>query len=465
MKQMKQTIIKNAGAVVSCDAEDRVYRDTDILIEGSRIKEIGKDLEAPGAEVLRGEGMFVYPGLVDTHNHYFQTFVRNLMPIDYPNISVIEWLNDIYEIFKLIDEDAIYYSSMTAMTDLIKHGCTAAFDHQYCFPDTTVKELVDRQFDAAELLGLRYHAGRGCNTLPREEGSTIPPEMRETTDEFIKDCERLIDRYHDASDFSMRQVVVSPCQPVNCYKETFTESVKLARDKGVFLHTHLGEGESEIMKERWGMRTLDWCEDIGFAGPDVFYAHCWELTDREYSRMAASGTGISHCPSPATLGGFPILNIPELDRRGVRLGLGCDGSATNDSANLLDALRMSYLMQCFHSKQRGGSPSPYRMLKLATRDSAALLGRKDLGSLEPGKGADLFMINSRRMELAGAGHDPANLLARAGVTGPVDLTMINGRVVFKDGVMMSMDEEKMYREAEKACDGAIRSKASAYKDI
>ncbi len=462
---MKQTVIKNARAIVTCDGEDRIYRDSDILIEGSMIKEIGKDLEVPGAEVIRGDGMFVYPGLVDTHNHYFQTFVRNLMPIDYPNITVIEWLNDIYEIFKMIDSDAVYYSSMTAMTDLIKHGCTSAFDHQYCYPNTTIKELVDRQFEASELLGIRYHAGRGCNTLPRKEGSTIPPEMLETTDEFIKDCERLIGLYHDSSDFSMKQIVVSPCQPVNCYKETFTESISLARDKGVMLHTHLGEGESEMMKERWGMRTLDWCEEIGFAGPDVFYAHCWELTDDEYSKMAASGTGISHCPSPATLGGFPILNIPELDRKGVRLGLGCDGSATNDSANLLDALRMSYLMQCYHSKQRGGSPSPYRMLKLATKDGADLLGRKDLGSLEPGKGADLFMINSERMELAGASHDPANLLARAGVTGPVDLTMINGKVVFRDGEMQSMDEQKMYRQAEEACDAAIRSKASAYKEI
>lgn len=460
---MKRTIIKNASAIVSCDSNDHIYKDCDILIEGSKILKIKKDIEDPTAEVISAKGKFIYPGLVNTHHHFFQTFVRNLMAVDYPNITVIQWLDEIYEIFKMIDSDAIYYSSLTAMTDLIKHGCTTAFDHQYCFPNTTDKKLVDRQMEAASLLGIRYHAGRGANTLPREEGSTIPAEMLETTDEFLSDCERLIDLYHNPDPFSMSQIVIAPCQPVNCYKETFVESVKLARDKNVLLHTHLGEGENDLMLQRWGKRTLDWCEETGFIGPDVWYAHGWELLPEEFKTMANSGTGLSHCPAPAVLGGFPILDIPAMQKAGMKLSLGCDGSATNDSSNLLDSLRMAYLMQCFHSKERGGSPSPYEMLKIASSGGAEMLGRKDLGSLEAEKAADLFMVDMSRLEMAGTTHDPANLLARAGVTGEVYLTMINGKVVFKEGELTGIDEKRLFNEAEKACNSSIRDRCAAYK--
>ena len=317
--------------------------------------------------------------------------------------------------------------------------------------------------EAAELLGMRYHAGRGANTLPKSEGSTVPDEMVETTDEFLKDCERLIDKYHDSDPFSMCQIIVAPCQPINCYKETFTESISLARDKGVYLHTHLGEGENDPMSLRWGKRTLEWCEDIGFIGSDVWYAHGWELTPEEYKVMAKTKTGLSHCPAPATLGGFPILDIPAMKKAGMSLSLGCDGSSTNDSSNLLDSLRMAYLMQSFHSKERGGSPTSYEMLKLATVGGAQMMGRNDIGSLEVGKGADLFMIDTEKLEYSGALHDPANLIARMGATGPVWLTMINGKVVFRDGVLQGIDEKGLAEEAEEACTRVIRNQSSKYK--
>ncbi len=257
-------------------------------------------------------------------------------------MSVITWINEIYEIFKYMNEEAIYYSSLSAMADLVKHGCTTAFDHQYCYPESAGKLLIDRQMDAAALLGIRYHAGRGANTLPKSKGSTVPDEMVETTDEFLNDCQRLIDKYHDPGDFSMRQNVVAPCQPVNCYKETFTESIQLARDKGVLLHTHLGEGENAPMNERWGKRTLQWCEDIG--------------------------------------------------------------------------------------------------------------------TLEPGKGADLFMIDTGKLKLSGTLHDPANLIARTGITGPVWLTMINGKVVYRESSFPGVDERQLAEDAEKTCTRVIRDR-------
>ena len=458
-------LIKNASAVVSCDAEDTVYRDTDILIENGTISRIGKALDETGIEVIDGRGKFVYPGLVNTHHHFFQTYVRNLVTIDYPSMSVLEWIDRIYEIFKLVTEDVIYYSSLTAMADLVKHGCTTAFDHQYCYPDGAGKHLVDRQMDAAEKLGIRYYAGRGANTLYRSEGSTVPDEMVESTDEFISDCERLIDKYKDDSPSPIRGIVVSPCQPINCRKETFEESVALARRRSVMMHTHLGEGENPGMLERYGMRTLNWCREIGFAGPDVWYAHGWELSSTELESMAKEGTGLSHCPAPAVLGGFPILDMPFITELGLRFGLGCDGSATNDSSNLLDTVRMAYLAQAGKSKSRGTAVAPYHVLKAATSGGAAVLGRNDLGVLEPGSSADLFMVDVSGLEFAGALHDPANMLPRVGVTGNVWLTMIAGRVVFKDGELTGVDEHELAAKAEEVCTRDIRKRSEAFKTL
>lgn len=457
----KGILIRGAEAVVTCGKTDAVARNCDIAIDNGKITALGSGLEPEGRDIIDAKGKFVYPGMINTHHHFFQTFVRNLLTIDYPNISLLEWLDKIYRIFKEIDSEAIYYSSLTAMADLLKHGCTTAFDHQYCYTRKTGKSPVDRQMEAAALMGIRYHAGRGCNTLPREEGSTIPDEMRETTAEFIKDCDRLIGLYHDPKPFAMTRIVVAPCQPVNCYPDTFIESAALARDRGVRLHTHLAEGETALMESRWGKRTLRWAEDIGFLGPDLWIAHGWEIRPDEYPVMAQTGTGIAHCPAPAILGGCPILDIPALRGAGVVIGLGCDGSATNDSSNLLDSLRTAYLMQCFYAKERGGAPSPYELFKIATVGGAKILGREELGSLEPGKGADLFMVDTGGLELSGALHDPKNLLAHAGVTGPVWLTMVNGKVVYREGRLCGVDEAALAEKAEEACTRAIRSQFPA----
>ena len=291
---MTGVLFRNCAAVVlDHGMEPEVLRDVDVLTEGPEIKTIGLNLVAPNATVKDATGWFIYPGLVNTHHHFFQTFVRNRAELDWTKLSLIEWLDMIYPIFSRLTEDCFYHSSLTAMAELIKHGCTTAMDHQYCFPRHAGKRLIDRQFEAAELLGLRFHAGRGGNTLPKSEGSTIPDEMLETTDEFIADCERVIDAYHDPKRFGMRQVVVAPCQPVNCYKDTMVQSVALARDKGVILHTHAGEGESPVMEARTGQRTIAYLEDMGFAGSDTFYAHCWVLSKSRVSLLLKSIPDIS----------------------------------------------------------------------------------------------------------------------------------------------------------------------------
>jgi hydroxyatrazine ethylaminohydrolase len=441
-------LLKGCAAVVT---GNEVLRDADLLTDGPAIKAIGPGLSAPGAEVIDASGWFVYPGLVNTHHHFFQCFVRNRVGLDWTKLSVIEWLDRIYPIFAQLTEESFYHSSLTAMAELAKHGCTTAFDHQYCFPRKAGKGIVDRQFEAAEKIGLRFHAGRGTNTLPKSEGSTIPDEMLETTDEFLADCERLIDAYHDGGPFSMRQVSLAPCQPVNCYRETFVESIRLARDKGAILHSHVGEGESEVIRARHGMRTVDYLQEMGFCGPDTFYAHCWELSEDELRKMAASGTGVSHCPEPVYLVGTEVTPIPAMEALGVRVGLGCDGAASNDNSNLMHCLHSAYMLQCLVASSRSHKvPEPATFLRYGTSGGASLLGRTDIGQLVPGMAADLFAIDSRRMDYVGTRHDPESLIPRVGIGMATDMTMVNGRIVWADGDFPGLDERQMVVEAEAA---------------
>ena len=458
----RKILIRGAKAIVSCDAADTVYEKADMVIDGQRIEAIGTGLaEKPEYsrgfdEVIDADGMFIYPGLINTHHHFFQEFVRNLVTIDYPNMTVPEWISRIYQIFQEIDDEVIYYTSMTAMADLLKHGCTTAFDHQYCYTVKSGKRPVDRQMEAAGQLGIRYHAGRGANTLPPSAGSDIPEKMVETTEEFLQDCERLVNLYHDPKPFAMSQIVPAPCQPMNCYPETFRDTASFCRSRGLQMHTHLGEGECAVMESRWGMRTPAWAENIGFVGPDVWVAHAWELTKEEYELLGRTGTGVSHCPTPALLGGFPILPMKQMQEAGVNISIGCDGSATNDGSNLLDAMRLAWMAQSWYTKERGGSITPYDMLKIATVNGAKSLGRADLGSLEPGKAADMFFIDTRKLELTGALHDPKNLIVRTGLTGTTARTIVGGKTVFDGTRLTGVDEYRLAEEGERVCTRVLR---------
>jgi hydroxyatrazine ethylaminohydrolase len=445
-------LLKDCAAIVP-SASAPVLFGQDILITGKAISALGPKLSAgplpAGTQVIDASGWFVYPGLINTHHHFFQCFVRNRADLDWTRLSVIEWLDRIYPIFSRLTEDQFYHASVVALADLVKHGCTTAFDHQYNFPRHAGSRIVDRQFQAADLFGIRMYAGRGGNTLPKSEGSTIPDAMLETTDEFLADCERLIDSYHDAGPFSLRQVAVAPCQPVNCYRETFVESVRLARDKGVLLHTHVGEGESPVMQARTGCRTVEYLEEIGFAGPDTWYAHCWELTHPELARMAATGTGVSHCPEPVYLVGAEVTDIPAMQALGLRIGLGVDGAASNDNSNLMHCIHSAYMLQCLVAGTRSHPvPDPAAFLGYATTGGAALLGRRDIGHLAPGMAADLFAIDTRRLEYVGTRHDPASLIPKVGIGTTVDMTMINGCIVWQDGAFPGLDEGALFAAAE-----------------
>lgn len=446
-------LFKSCDAIVSCDDNNTVYKHADMLVRDYSIAHIEQEIPdkdlPPDVQIIDARGHFIYPGLINTHHHFFQCFVRNHVQLDWTRYSVIEWLDRIYPVFSKLDEACFYHSSLVAMAELIKHGCTTAFDHQYNYPRHAGKHLIDRQFDAADVLGMRFHAGRGGNTLPKSEGSTIPDEMCETTDEFIADCERLIDAYHDEQPFAMRRVAVAPCQPVNSYESTFAQSVVLARDKKVLLHSHVGEGESEILRQRTGMRTVDWCEHMDFVGQDVWLAHCWELNAAEIRQLSVSQTGVSHCPEPVYLVGAEVTPIAQMQAAGVRIGLGVDGAASNDNSNLMHCIHSAYMLQALVASSHDFAvPLPKDFLKFATRGGADLLHRPELGCLAVDKAADLFMLDTRKAEYVGALHDPESLITKLGIATPVDLTMINGRVVWRNGEFPGLDEIKLARDAQ-----------------
>lgn len=438
---MHKILIQSADAIITCDQNDRLLKDCDILIEDNRIVAIGKNLPAEGAEIINGKGRFVYPGLVNTHHHLLQAFSRNIPAIQ--SSELFDWLLYLYNVWCNVNPDYIYYSSMVAMGEFIKFGGTTMFDHHFAFPRSSKKEIIDREFEAASELGVRFHAGRSSFTRGKSKGGLPPEELIETTEETLLDSERLIDKYHDPKEFSMRQVAVAPCSPFSVDTDVMVESVKLARRRGVRLHTHLAEtmDEERYCLEVYGRRPLDWAEDCGFIGSDVWYAHGIHFSDEEVARLARTKTGVSHNPVSNMKLSSGVCKVPLMLELGVPVGLAVDGCGSNDASNLLNEIRIAYLLHRLNSGNK--APTGYQILKLATRGSAELLGRSDIGSLEVGKAADLFMINVDLLDCVGALMDPMSFLGTVGYTRPVELTMVNGKVIWKDGRLQGIDEDKI----------------------
>ncbi|MCI8715581.1 MAG: 8-oxoguanine deaminase [Oscillospiraceae bacterium] len=443
---MSSLLIQNASAIVTCDSRDTVYENASVLMEDGVITRIAHDIPASG-ETVDAAGCIVYPGLINTHHHLYQTFSRNLPAVQ--GMELFDWLRALYEIWKNLDSGVVYHSSMTGLGELLRHGCTTCFDHHYVFPRGRSEGLLDAQFAAAEELGIRMFASRGSMDLSKKDGGLPPDSVVQSVDEILSDCRRAVERFHDPRPFSMRQVALAPCSPFSVSEELLRQSALLARDLGVRLHTHLCETKDEerFVQERFGMRPLAYMESLGWIGADVWYAHGIHFNDSELRRLAGTGTGVAHCPISNMKLSSGVCRVPEMLELGVPVGLAVDGSASNDGSNLLEELRTAYLLHRLHASER--APSGYDVLKMATAGSARVLGRSDIGSLEPGKAGDLFLIDKRRLELVGADLDPKSLLGTVGWKGAVDCTVVNGRVVVRDGRLTGVDEERAYREADR----------------
>ncbi|AFR71577.1 hydroxydechloroatrazine ethylaminohydrolase [Brachyspira pilosicoli B2904] len=442
---MSSLFIKNASSIVTCDNNDRVHNNSNILIENGVITYIGKE-EKNADRVIDASGCFVYPGLINTHHHLFQIFTRNLPQVQ--NMELFEWLTNLYEIWKNLNHDVVYYSSMTAMGELLKTGCTTCFDHHYLFPQKNSEMLLDSQFRAAKDLGIRMYASRGSMDLSKKDGGLPPDSVVQSLDEILKDCDRVVKKYHDPSKYSMSMVALAPCAPFNVTGELMKQSAVLARDLKVRLHTHLCETKDKevFVREKFNMRPLEYMETLGWVGEDVWYAHGIHFNDEELKYLADTKTGVAHCPISNMKLSSGVCKIPEMLKLGVPVGLAVDGSASNDGSSLLEEMRVCYLLHRLNSSDK--APSAYDILKIATNGGAKVLGRDDIGSLEVGKAADLFMIDMRRLEMVGANFDSKSLFGTIGWKGSVDYTIVNGKVVVEKGKIVTIDEEKIYRLAD-----------------
>lgn len=441
---MASLLIKNASYIVTCDAKDTVCQNSNLLIEDGVITSVGQ-INTQADEIIDAANCIVYPGLINTHHHLYQVFSRNLPQVQ--NMELFDWLKTLYEIWKNLDREVIFHSSRTGMGELMKNGCTTCFDHHYVFPNGQADGLLDAQLSVAEDLGIRMYLSRGSMDLSKKDGGLPPDSVVQTVDEILKDCQTAVEKFHDPSRYSMRRVALAPCSPFSVSEELLRQSAVLARDLGVRLHTHLCETKDEerFVQERCGMRPLAYMESLGWTGSDVWYAHGIWFNDEELRRLAETGTGVAHCPISNMKLASGVCRVPEMLQLSVPVGLAVDGSASNDGSNLLEELRVAYLLHRLHSSEK--APSGYDLLKIATVGSARILGRDDIGSLEVGKAGDLFLVDTRRLELVGADLDPKSMLATVGLKGPVDYTVVNGKITVREGRLANIDEGA---EAEKA---------------
>ena len=445
---MSSLLIRSISQLVTCDENDRILRDVDLYCRDGFIQAIGQNLDVTADETVDARHMLCYPGLVNTHHHLYQVFSRNLPKVQ--NMELFGWLKTLYEIWKNLDADVIRLSSLTGMGELMKHGCTTCFDHHYVFPAHS-GDLLASQFAAADELGIRIYASRGSMDLSVKDGGLPPDSVVQTVDEIMADSVRCIEKYHDASYGAMHRVALAPCSPFSVSAELLRQSAILARQYHVRLHTHLCETKDEenFMLEREGVRPLAYMERLGWIGDDVWFAHGIHFNDEELRLLADTGTGVAHCPISNMKLSSGIARIPEMLALGVPVGLAVDGSASNDGSSLMEELRVAFLLHRLNSSK--AAPSGYDILKMATRGSARLLGRDDIGQLAVGKCADLFLIDSRRLELVGSCFDARSVLGTVGVRGPVDYTVVQGRVTVREGRLATVDEGRVAEDANCKC--------------
>jgi 8-oxoguanine deaminase len=424
----------------------------DVLIEGGKIARIGSRLERPAAgpetEIIDCSSCVVMPGLVNTHHHFYQTLQRCVPSVqDQP---LFNWLTSLYEIWKNLDDDAVHWSTLVACGELLKSGCTTSTDQLYVFPKGTGGRFIDVEIEAASAIGMRFHPTRGSMSLGRSRGGLPPDEVVQTEDEILEDCDRLISKYHDSEPGAMVRIALGPCSPFSVTKELLVKTRELASKRGVLLHTHIAEteDENEYCLETYGMRPVDLMDECGWLGDDVWYAHGIHFTNDEIANLSKTGTGICHCPTSNMRLGSGAARVPEMLSAGVRLGLGVDGSASNDSSDMLAELRNCFLLQRL---AHGSSAITARqVLSLGTSGGASLLRREDIGMIQEGKAADIIGIDVDDIPHAGALHDYIASIVLCGGSHAVDFSVINGLTVVRDGRLVLADESEIVREANKA---------------
>ncbi len=446
-------LIKNAALIATFNDQGEELAGYDLLIEGNRIRKIGKNLTLPpkaseSAEVIDASHHLVLPGLINTHHHLYQTLTRNLPGAQ--NAKLFDWLVYHYPRWARLDADAVYWSTLLGMAELLKTGATTTLDHLYLYPRHLQADLVGLQMEAAARIGMRFVATRGSMTRGRSQGGLPPDEVVQSPQEVLEDSVRVIETYHDPRPLALRRVALAPCSPFSVEEEVMRETARLARQYGVRLHTHLAETRDEetYCLETYGKRPLALMESLGWVGPDVFFAHGIWFNDEELQLLADTGTGIAHCPSSNMRLGSGIARVREMLDLGVRVGLAVDGSASNDTSDMLGEVRNALLLQ--RVRYGASGLTAREALRIATRGGADLLGFPELGSIEEGKGADLVLIDLDHLQYTGALADPVAAVVFAGYHHQVAYTLVNGRVVVREGRLTTVDEEEIRQRADQA---------------
>ena len=427
---MAEILIKNASVVVTMDDARRELSGADIRLRDGVIAEIGQDLQSAG-EVVLASGCVVTPGLVNTHHHLYQTLTRAVPGGQ--NALLFGWLQTLYPIWSRFGPEEMRVSAQVGLAELALSGCTLTSDHLYLYPNGA---RLDDTIEAAAEVGMRFHPTRGSMSIGVSDGGLPPDSLVEKEAAILEDSIRLIDRFHDASDGSMCRVGLAPCSPFSVSRELMRDTAVLARDKGVMLHTHLAENDEDIAysEAQFGCRPGQYAEDLGWTGADVWHAHCVKLDGQEIDLFAKSKTGVAHCPCSNCRLGSGIAPVRAMRDAGVKVGLGVDGSASNDAGNLVAEARMSMLLQ--RVQNGADAMGPREALEIATRGGAEVLGRDDCGQIAVGKRADLAIWDVTGVESAGS-WDPAALLL-AGPTQVRDL-FVEGRQIVRDGQMTSIN--------------------------
>lgn len=431
-------ILRHADVVVTMDAQRREIADGAVVVNGPVIAWVGASADIPApwletAEVIDLHGHVLMPGLVNTHHHMYQSLTR-VVP-EAQDAELFGWLQNLYLLWAGLTPEMVRVSTQTAMAELMLSGCTTTSDHLYLFPNGS---RLDDAIEAADAMGMRFHAARGSMSVGRSQGGLPPDSVVEREADILADSERLIARWHDPARHSMRRIVLAPCSPFSVSRDLMRESAVLARARGVSLHTHLAENDNDIAysREKFGMTPAEYAEDLGWVGRDVWHAHCVKLDPAGIALFARTGTGVAHCPCSNMRLGSGIAPVRAMRQAGVPVGLGVDGSASNDGAHMLGEARQALLLQ-----RVGHGPAAMtarEALEIATLGGAQVLGRDDIGALAPGMSADLVAFDLRGVTHAGAGHDPVAALVFCHSVNAA-LSVINGRVRVREGRLVDVE--------------------------
>lgn len=429
---MPDILIRNAAAVVTMNSTREEIPGGDVLIRGGVIAAVGSNLAAPGAEVVEAKGCVVTPGLVNTHHHLYQTLTRAVPGGQ--DALLFGWLKTLYPIWAGFGPEEMFISAQIGLAELALSGCTLTSDHLYLFPNGA---RLDDTIAAAAEVGLRFHPTRGAMSIGESMGGLPPDSLVEREAAILDDMIRVVDAHHDPRPGAMVRVGLAPCSPFSVSRDLMRDAAVLARDKRVMLHTHLAENDEDIAYSitKFGCRPGQYAEDLGWTGDDVWHAHCVKLDESEINLFARSQTGVAHCPCSNCRLGSGIAPVRAMRDAGVKVGLGVDGSASNDAGNLMLEARQSLLLQ--RVARGADAMSAREALEIATLGGAKVLGRPDCGSLEVGKRADIAIWDVSGIEAAGS-WDPVASLILCGTTRVRDL-FVEGRQVVRSGQMATLD--------------------------